>query len=140
MDSIFVAYKVEEGFWHSHGQARLEADSVLFEYQNVDAFFHVIKSKVHDMRIPIGEIEHVEFTTAWMGLDNALRLKTRSMKTVEDFPHSQQGWITLAIERADRERAAEFASRLRLHVSELALKRLEHQPAPALNAPPVPPV
>lgn len=140
MDSICIPFVIEQTLTHSKGQARLEADCVLFEFQNVDAFFHVLKSKVQETRIPLAEIENAEFNTAWMGLDNALRIKTRSMKTVEDFPGSEQGWITLTIERADREKAAEFVSQLRLHVSELALKRLEHQSAPALNAPPTPPV
>ena len=132
-----VPFVVEQSFMHSKGQARLNANNVHIEFQNVDAFLKVFKSKVQDFNIPCSEIEHAEFKSAWMGLDNALRIKTRSMKTVQDFPGSEQGWITLSIERAHRELAAEFVSHLKLHVSEIALKRLDAkvEEAPALNPP-----
>ena len=137
MDSICVPFVVEQSFMHSKGQARLNADNVHIEFQNVDAFLKVFKSKVQEFSIPFSDIEFAEFKSAWMGLDNALRIKTRSMKTVQDFPGSEQSWITLSIERAHRELAAEFVSHLKLHVSELALKRLDGKVdvPPALNSP-----
>ncbi len=109
------------GLAEADGIARFDGKTLTLEFQVKDAVFGVVKSAVKEVILPIEQIAAVSFKRKTF---RAL-IDIRSHKVHHELPVQKGGEFTIVIKRKYREEGEEFASVLRLGVSEAALKRLE---------------
>jgi hypothetical protein len=108
------------GFGEARGVARLEGDEVVLEYEVRESILNVFKGEVQEARIPLAEINWVDFSTSWFSAK--LVLACRTMKCVSGVPGMEQGKVTLNVAKSDRPRAQEFGTAINLWMSERALQ------------------
>ncbi len=116
---------VNHGFQTAGGLIKLEDEQLVVEYQTKDAFLEVIKSDVKEVRIPLRELQSVEFKKGWFS--SKILLEGRSMWVLNDLPGADQGECALKIKRKDKKDAENLVSKIRIVMSELKLKDLDEE-------------
>ena len=111
------------GFAEADGVARFDGHCLILEYQIKDAVFGMVKSEVKKVIIPVGEIAAIKFKRSTFRA--TIDLRTHCIEIVEEIPGQKGGEFMLSLKRKHREEGEEFASALRLGVSEARLRALE---------------
>ena len=126
MDSTHIPFSfpdVYQGLASGGGIVTATTAGLTLEYQVKDGFFGVIKSGVHKVAIPIGELHYVGLKQGWFR--NRLLIKVRNLTTLADVPGSDMGKLELCVARADKRAAQALVSVLTLTLSERQLAELE---------------
>jgi hypothetical protein len=126
MQSIpFSIPNVYEGFAETEGLIRFEKDVLILEYQTKDSIVGVLKSGLKEVRIPLSELDSINFEKKLF--KTQLTVRARKMSTFADIPANKQGEATLRFIRKNRDAAEELASNLALRISEYKLQQLDHE-------------
>lgn len=107
------------------GVVRYDRDVLTLEYQTVNSFTGARDSDVHEVHLPLDELEAVEFTRRMVGTSMVLR--TKSQRALQDVPGSLQGAVTLRFERKHRDQAHDLATFVALRISERKLDLLDEE-------------
>ena len=111
------------GLAEADGIARFDGHSLILEFQVKDAVFGLVKSEVKEVMLPIDEIANIDFKRG--KFRGQITIRTHSVSAVEEIPEQKGGEFVISIKRKHRDEGEEFASAVRLRVSEAKLKRLE---------------
>jgi hypothetical protein len=116
MDTIPVTLDdVYAGFADAEGLLRNETTHLCLEYQVKDGILGVLKSEVHELRIPMENVASVILTKGWLGtkwFGVKLIIQADRMETFEDVPGASHGRLKLKISRQYREAAEDFVYNL----------------------------
>lgn len=126
MDSARIPFSfpdVYQGLASGGGLVTATTAGLTLEYQVKDGFFGVIKSGVHKVAIPIGDLHSVGFKQGWFR--NRLLIKVRTLSTLADVPGSDMGQLELRVARADKRAAQALVSVVTLTLSERQLAELD---------------
>jgi len=119
----FSFANVYEGFAKAQGILRVDENALTLEFEIKDNLFGVLKSGIKEVIIPIQYIDAVTLNKSW--LRTALVVRVQSLKLLGHIPKHNQGQLWLYISRKDRNIASNFASCLRLKISENQLELLD---------------
>jgi hypothetical protein len=111
------------GFAECHGVVRCDAEGLRLEFESKDGFLGVLKTPIRDLRIPLTDLQRIEFKPGWFSA--TLELQSRSLRTWEGVPGAEGSSLALDIARRDREAAAELASVVSLRVCERDLLQMQ---------------
>lgn len=114
---------VNHGFQTASGLIKLDGEELVVEYQTKDAFLEIFKSDVEMVRIPLRELQSVEFKKGWFS--SKIIVEARSIWALNDLPGADQGECTLKIKKKDRKDAENLISKIRILMSEMKLKDLD---------------
>ena len=109
------------------GVVRAEPDALVIEFRETTMDMGSLAEtdgEVHEIRIPVDDLESVEATRRWPGRTK-LRIRTRRMSALAGVPATAGNECVLPVRRRDRLRARELAVSLSLHLSGRELKRIE---------------
>lgn len=107
---------------HVKGVLSIEDEELLFEYKLYNPQGNVL-STLNKFSINVEYLKSIELMK---GLFKAkLIIRTNQMVFLDPLPGSKQGSITLEIKREDRNHAQDFASKLKIALSERKLRDLE---------------
>jgi hypothetical protein len=120
----FSFANVYEGFAKAKGILRVDENALILEFEIKDNLFGVLKSGIKEVIIPIQYIDSVTLNKSW--LRTALVVRVQSLKLLGHIPKHNQGQIWLYISRNNRDIASQFASFLRLKISENQLELLDN--------------
>lgn len=99
MASVPFTIGVYGGFAECNGLLRPDGDCLVLEYQVQDNFLGLIRGKAKSVRIPLADLEAVEFKGQWFG--RSLTIQARSLLTLATVPGARQGRAELIIARPD---------------------------------------
>lgn len=116
---------VNQGFRVAKGLVNLEGESLAFEFEVTDAFIGILTSDVQDVRLPLSELQSVEYKKGWFS--SKIVIEVRSIKTLRDIPGTEMTECILKIKRKDRKDAEKLVSKTRLVMSEIKLKDLDEE-------------
>jgi len=119
----FTIPNVDHGLRKAEGVLKLDDGMLNLEYKTKDGFVGVIQSDIQELRIPLKELEGVEFKKGLFS--HKLILHGTSMKSFEKVPGTEQASCTLKIARKNRKSAQNLASQIRLFLSEEKLRKLD---------------
>ena len=128
MDSTVVPFSfpdVYQGLASGGGIATATIAGLTLEFQVKDGFVGMIKSDIHKIAIPIGDLHSVTLKQGWFR--NRLFVRVRNMKTLADVPGSDTGQVELRVARKDESTARALVSILMLSLSEKKLADLGRQ-------------
>jgi hypothetical protein len=103
------------GLGQCHGVLHDEGDFLRFEFQLKDKFGGLLKSKVKQVRVPVGDIVSVQLTKGWLGASWTgvkIILQAADLATLKEIPGMSQGKVELSIARPDAALAEAFVDSL----------------------------
>ena len=113
---------VNQGFRIAKGLVNLDGEHMIFEYQVTDAFVGILTTEVREVRLPLRELQSVEYKKGWFS--SKIILEARSLKALNDLPGTELTECVLKIKRKDRKEAEKLVSRTRVVMSEIKLRDL----------------
>jgi hypothetical protein len=124
-DEISIPFhnEIYEGLGEVHGRLRIGDGVLLLEYRMKDAVIGVLRGRVREQRIPLIDIESIEFHNGWFR--KRIIIRANSIASFTDIPGAEGGVLVLRIKRQDAERARLCVSRMQLAQSEQKLKALD---------------
>lgn len=111
------------GLAEAYGIVRFDGTQLSIEFEIQDGVFGVVKSGVREVILPIADIAAITFKRSTFRA--SIIVRCHSVKSVERIPGQKGGEVKINVKRAYRDEAAEFASALRLAVSEARLNALQ---------------
>jgi len=132
VERITVPFSLEryaEGFRSqvtTRGVVRLEADALVIEFRETTTSLTTLAEEagsVHEVRVPLDELESVEPVGGWWSA--RLRIRTRTLAALQEVPGASGNECELRVRRRDRPAAREFAVATSLTLSGRELRRLE---------------
>jgi hypothetical protein len=106
------------GFAEGEGMLRDEGGHLVLEYQIKEALFGgVLKSHVHDVRIPRDTISSATLRKTWLGLKTELVIQTTTMRPIAEIPGMSRGQLVLGVAESDRPAAEKLIADLNLPAS-----------------------
>jgi hypothetical protein len=123
MATISVPFKIKnvfEGFAESQGILRLDGESLSIEFQTKDKIVGVIKSKIKNIKVPVSNIEEVDFKKSVFG--NTMTIRLSKLSEAENIPQKDLGEIKVSIDKKYIEVALDFVLQLKLEVADHRLK------------------
>ena len=126
MGKISVPFKIKnvfEGFAESHGIINLDGEGLSIEFLTKDNIIGVIKSRIKNIRVPVCNIEEVDFKKSIFG--NTLTIRLSKLMGLEDFPKQDSGEIKVSINKKHIEAALDFVLQVRLEVADHKLKEAQ---------------
>ncbi|MDX1636702.1 MAG: hypothetical protein R3281_01950 [Balneolaceae bacterium] len=121
----FEIPNISHGLKKANGILRLVDDYLELEFQEKDALVELFKSDVKVRRIPLCELESVEYKKGWFSAK--ILLEAGSMKVLEEIPGSDHGSSVLKVDRKEKDDARDLVSKIRLKMSELKLQALDDE-------------
>lgn len=119
----FTIENLNGGFMKLEGILRVEENTLVFEYQKKDAVVEAYQSEVRTEKIPISEIDMLEFKKGWFS--GKLILHGKTAKSFGDLPGKDLTERVLKVKRKNRDVAASISSNLNLKLSEEKLRELD---------------
>lgn len=116
---------VNQGFRVAKGLVNVDGESLAFEFEVTDAFIGILTSDVQEVRLPLSELQSVEFKKGWFG--SKVVIEAQSIKTLKDIPGTEMTECVLKIKRKDRREAENLVSKARLIMSEMKLNDLDKE-------------
>ena len=104
---------------HIRGIARLDDDHLVLEYRLQDSVVGVLQSELKEIRIPLSELESVEFRRGIFR--SVLDVRTRTMRVLESLPGAHDCQLRLVCRRQDRGSAQQLATSVTLQLAERLL-------------------
>ena len=126
----FINADVYLGLAAMSGIIKASRDGLVLEYdirENLSGS-GLMKSPVKVLELPLGELDNVSLKQSLIGASLFIRVK--SLALLQDIPGSQQGQLTLGIERKDREAAQRLVSTVTVLLSENTLEQFEARREP----------
>ena len=118
-----LAFSIENvygGFAQVGGLLRLTNDILIMEFQTKDSIFGgLLKSRAREVRLPLLEIESVEYRKKWFSTHIIIRVYR--MGYLDNVPGSENGEVKLKLKKKDRNTAQNLVSHMNLRLSELRL-------------------
>jgi len=105
------------------GIVRLEGLNIHIEYQSKDTILGVVKTGVHEVEVPLQQVQAIYFKKGFF--TRSLYIQAKQMRIFGDVPGSKQGGLELKIKRADGKTAEYLASAANLRLSEIRLSSYE---------------
>jgi hypothetical protein len=105
------------------GILRVEEEKLIFEYQKKDDVLEVYSSDLKTVRIPLSELDMMEYKKGWFS--GKLILHGKTAKSFGELPGKDLTERILKVKRKHRETAASISSNLNLKLSEQKLKELD---------------
>lgn len=105
------------------GILRVDGEHLVIEFQKKDAVIEAYQSEVKKERIPISQLDMLEFKKGWFS--DKLILYGRSASTFNDLPGKDLTERVLKLKRKHRNLAANISSNLNLKLSEQKLSEMD---------------
>ena len=121
-----VPFKTESGISSVNGVAKFSPAGIVLEFES--KWFGLISTGVKEARLPIGELLDVKFKKGVMKRGSKIEIRLNSFTRLTELP-SNEGKITLKIERDDFDRAREAVERIEKDM-------VEHRTSPPPPPPP----
>ena len=90
-----------EGMAECDGLLRIEEADLVLEYQSKDALVGIVKSDVHETRIPRELLASVRIEKGVFGFGTKVVIQTARMQAVADVPGMTKGRLVLGVARKD---------------------------------------
>ncbi|MBD3617805.1 MAG: hypothetical protein HUJ22_14700 [Gracilimonas sp.] len=119
----FTIENLNGGFMKVEGILRVEGEYLVFEYQKKDAVVEAYQSELRTEKIPISELDMLEFKKGWFS--GKLILHGKRASSFGDLPGKELTERVLKVKRKHRNTAASISSNLNLKLSEQKLNELE---------------
>lgn len=119
----FSIENLNGGFMKIEGIVRVEGEYLVFEFQKKDSVIEAYQSEVRNEKIPISELDMLEFKKGWFS--SKLILHGKSASSFKDLPGKDLHERVLKVKRKHREVAASISSNLNLKISEQKLSEME---------------
>lgn len=119
----FSIENLNGGFMKVEGILRVEGEQLVFEYQKKDAVVEAYQSELRTEKIPLSELDMLEFKKGWFSTKLILHGKTAA--SFGDLPGEELTERVLKVKRKHRNVAANISSNLNLKLSEQKLNELE---------------
>ena len=81
------------------GLLRFDGTALLLELQSRDALVGVVKTELHEVRIPVAEINTIDLRKGF--LSTTLDVQTSTLRATRGIPGSTHGRFTLTLSRKD---------------------------------------
>ena len=104
-----VPFKTESGISSVNGVAKFSPAGIVLEFES--KWFGLISTGVKEARLPIGELLDIKFKKGVMKRGSKIEIRLNSFTRLTELP-SNEGKITLKIERDDFDRAREAVERI----------------------------
>jgi hypothetical protein len=101
------------------GVARLDDDHLVLEYRLQDSVVGVLQSELKELRIPLSDLESIEFQRGFFR--NVLCVRARTMRVLESLPGAHDTQLRLVCRRQDRGHAQQLATAVTLQLAERLL-------------------
>ncbi|WP_246075334.1 hypothetical protein [Gracilimonas mengyeensis] len=105
------------------GILRVEGEELVFEYKKKDAVVEAYQSDLRTERVPLKELDMLEFKKGWFS--GKLILHGKSARSFGDLPGEDLTERVLKVKCKHRNIAADISSNLNLQLSEQKLKELD---------------
>ncbi len=126
MDSLsFKISDAYEGLAETEGIARLEGTTLILEFRTRDVVIGVLKSEMRELSIPIEDLASATYEKGLFGAK--VRLRSRRLQAFDDIPGAKGGEVRLAVARALREEAEQFALAVQLRITQQGIRRLDER-------------
>ena len=109
------------GIKYIRGVLSIDGEELLFEYKLYDVMGTVI-STLNKYSLDVQYLKKVMFKKGMFG--SKILIETNQMVFLDPLPGSDQGKITLKINREDRAQAQDFSIKLNIALSERRLKEI----------------
>ncbi|HBQ58874.1 MAG TPA: hypothetical protein DD671_04425 [Balneolaceae bacterium] len=119
----FTIENLNGGFMKLEGILRVEENTLVFEYQKKDAVVEAYQSELRTEKIPISELDMLEYKKGWFS--GKLILHGKTAKSFGDLPGKDLTERVLKVRRKNRDVAASISSNLNLKLSEEKLRELD---------------
>src|SRR5690554_5259287 len=113
------------GFMKVEGILRVEDECLVMEFQKKDAVIEFYQSDLKTVKIPIKELDLLEFKKGW--INGKLMLYAKSASTFRDFPGNDLMERELKVKRKHRNLAANISSNMNLLISENKLREMDDE-------------
>lgn len=107
------------------GILRVEGEELVMEFQKKDAVIEAYQSDLRTEKIPITELDMLEFKKGWISSKLILHGKTAS--SFKDIPGNELTERVLKVKRKHRDLAANISSNLNLRISEHKLSEMDDE-------------
>ena len=104
-----VPFKTESGISSVNGVAKFSPAGIVLDFES--KWFGLISTGVKEARLPIGELLDIKFKKGVMKRGSKIEIRLNSFTRLTELP-SNEGKITLKIERDDFDRAREAVERI----------------------------
>ncbi|SMO92934.1 hypothetical protein SAMN06265219_11638 [Gracilimonas mengyeensis] len=119
----FSIQNLNGGFMKLEGILRVEGEELVFEYKKKDAVVEAYQSDLRTERVPLKELDMLEFKKGWFS--GKLILHGKSARSFGDLPGEDLTERVLKVKCKHRNIAADISSNLNLQLSEQKLKELD---------------
>lgn len=121
----FTIENLNGGFMKVEGILRVEGEYLVFEFQKKDAVVEAYQSELKTAKVPLSELDMLEFKKGWFS--GKLILHGKTAKSFGDLPGKDLNERVLKVKRKNREPAASISSNLNLRISEQKLNELDNE-------------
>jgi hypothetical protein len=113
-----VPFTMENPLWLAETEGILSADetNLKLEFRTSDAVVGLIKSDVHEVKLPLDRIEEITYQKHGRS-GCAIIIRVSEMRAASDLPAFKQGEIELSVDGKHCEAAAQFVSSVQLAVA-----------------------
>jgi hypothetical protein len=108
----FTIQNVFQGFAETEGILSVDDTDLKLEFVTADSLLGLLKSDVHEVRLPLNGIEEIAFRKGLFGC--SLVIRVAEMRRASDVPNFKRGEILLSIAKKHRSAAAELVASVQL--------------------------
>jgi hypothetical protein len=119
----FSIENLNGGFMKVEGILRVEGEHLIFEFQKKDAVVEAYQSELKTEKIPLSELDMLEFKQGWFS--GKLILHGKTAKSFGELPGKDLTERVLKVKRKHKNVAASVSSNLNLKLSEQKLNELD---------------
>lgn len=113
------------GFARAQGLMRMEAETLVVEFEIKESLLGVLSFGRKEVRIPIRDVDSATLKKSWWG--TTLILQFNRLEPVTQLPKVNRGRCHFSIARPDRAIAASFAPALQLQIADSQLSALANE-------------
>jgi hypothetical protein len=111
------------GLASNSGLLRLEADTLILEFETKDDVLQMLKSGVKRVAVSLAEVDACRWKPGWFG--GKIELSVRSMSVLTGIAGASQGRVALGVARKDRDKALGLVSNVELSLAHRVVRAAE---------------
>ena len=111
------------GLASNSGLLRLEAETLILEFETKDDVVQMLKSGVKRVAVPLAEVDACRWKPGWFG--GKIELSVRSMSVLTGIAGASQGRVALGVARKDRDKALGLVSNVELSLAHRVVRAAE---------------
>ncbi|MEX0723290.1 MAG: hypothetical protein WD357_08815 [Gracilimonas sp.] len=119
----FAIENLNGGFMKVEGILRVVGEHLVFEFQKKDAVVEAYQSELKTEKIPLSELDMLEFKKGWFS--GKLILHGKTARSFGELPGKDLTERVLKVKRKHKNVAASISSNLNLKLSEQKLNELD---------------